>query len=56
MNIKTKMLDDKTVIGVIINDDESDYRNKIELLVKWCNYNLILNADETTEMNVDFRM
>ena len=45
-----------TVIGLIINDDESDYRNEIELLVMLSNdNNLILNVDETKELIVDFR-
>ena len=43
-----KFADDITVIGLIIDDDESDYRNEIELLVKWSNdSNLILNVDKT---------
>ena len=51
-----KFADDITVIGLIINDDESDYRHEIELLVKWSSYdNTILNADETNELMVDFR-
>ena len=47
--------DQITVIGMIINDDESDNRNEIELLVKWSNENnLILNVDKTKELIVDF--
>ena len=40
-----KFADDITVIGLIVNDDESDYRNEIELVVvKWSNdNNIILN-------------
>ena len=44
-----------TVIGLTINDDESEHRNEIELLVKWCkDSNLELNVDGTTELIVDF--
>ena len=44
------------VYFVIMNDDQSDYRNEIELLVKWSNNNsLILNVNETKEFTVDFR-
>ena len=51
-----KYADDITVIGMITDDDESDYRNEIELLVKWSNdNNLILAVDETKELIVDFR-
>ena len=40
-----KLADDITVIGLIINDDESDYHNEIELLVMWSkDNNLILNV------------
>ena len=47
---------DITVIGLIIDDDQSDYRNECELLVKWSNdNNLILNVDKTIELIVDFR-
>ena len=42
--------DDITVISLIVNDDESDYRNEVELLVKWSNdNNVILNVDKTKE-------
>ena len=51
-----KFADGIIVIGLIMNDDESDYRNEIELLVKWSNdNNLTLNVDETKELIVDFR-
>ena len=44
------------MIGLIIDDDQSDYRNECELLVKWSNdNNLILNVDKTKELIVDFR-
>ena len=48
--------DDIVVIGLIMNDDKSDYRNEIELLVNWSSdNNLVLNVDKTTELIVDFR-
>ena len=48
--------DDITVIGMIINDDKSNYHNEIELVVKWSNdNNLILNVDKTKELSVDLR-
>ena len=41
---------------MIINDDESDYRNECDQLVKWSNdNNLILNVDKTKELIADFR-
>ena len=47
---------DIAVIGLIMNDDESDYRNEIELLVNWSNdNNLVLNVDKTTKITVDSR-
>ena len=50
-----KFFDDIAVICFIIEDDESNYRNEIDLLVKWCkNNNLILNIDRTKELIVDF--
>ena len=43
------------LIGLIINDDKSDYRNESELLVMWSkDNNLILNVDKTNELIVDF--
>ena len=52
-SILIKFADDITVIGLIINDDESHYRNEIELLVN--DNNNILNIDKTKELIVDFR-
>ena len=51
-----KFADDITVIGLIIDVDESDYCNEIEMLVKWSmDNNLILIVDETIGMIVDFK-
>lgn len=51
-----KFADDTSVVGLITNGDESDYRREVEGLVKWCeSYNLILNISKTKELVVDFR-
>ena len=51
-----KFTDDMTVIGLIIDDDESVCSNEIELPVKWSNDNIpILNVDKTKEFIVDIR-
>ena len=51
-----KFADDTTVTGLIVDDDESSYRNEVHLIVKWCNdNNLILNVNKTKELIVDFR-
>ena len=50
----SKFPDDIDVIGLKIDDDESDHRNEIEWLVKWMNdNNLILKVDK--KLIVDFR-
>ena len=51
-----KFADDTSVVGLIKNDDETDYRREVEELVRWCeSNNLILNISKTKEMVVDFR-
>ena len=51
-----KCADGITVIGMIMNDDECDYRNEINLLVKLSDDNHhILDVDKTKELIVDFR-
>ena len=51
-----KFADDTTLTGLISDDDESGYRNEVDLLVKWCTENnLILNAEKTRELIVEFR-
>ncbi|KAM3861147.1 inverted formin-2-like [Diretmus argenteus] len=50
------ILYDTSVVGLITNNDESDYRREVEELVRWCeNNNLILNISKTKELIVDFR-
>ncbi len=51
-----KFADDTTVISLIKDADESDYRQKVEQLAVWCSLNnLELNTLKTVEMIVDFR-
>ena len=51
-----KFADDTTVIGLITNSDESEYRDQVNKLISWCNdSNLELNVNKTKEMIVDFR-
>jgi hypothetical protein len=60
MNSKTckiiKYADDTIVIGLVSNNDESDYRNAISYVTEWCANNYLdLNATKTKEMVFDFR-
>ncbi|KAK3524747.1 hypothetical protein QTP86_002195, partial [Hemibagrus guttatus] len=51
-----KFADDTTVIGLISDGDESEYRQEVEQLAVWCSLNnLELNTLKTVEMVVDFR-
>lgn len=51
-----KFADDTTVVGLITNNDESEYREEVQHLVDWCqNNNLSLNVQKTKEMDVNFR-
>ncbi|XP_076860580.1 uncharacterized protein LOC143513729 [Brachyhypopomus gauderio] len=51
-----KFADDTTPIGLISDGDESAYRREVEHLVAWCSHNnLVLNAQKTVEIIVDFR-
>ena len=58
-HVGTKILrfaDDTTVIGLITNSDESEYRDQVNKLISWCSdNNLELNVNKTKEMIVDFR-
>ena len=48
--------DDTTMIALITNSDESEYRDQVNKLIGWCNdNNLELNVNKTKEMIVDFR-
>ena len=47
---------DTTVIGLITNSDESEFRDQVNKLISWCNdNNLELNVNKTKEMIVNFR-
>ncbi|KAM8822285.1 uncharacterized protein ACB058_021512 [Synchiropus picturatus] len=53
---RPQFADDTTVVGLIRNDDESNYRSEVSRLVQWCDdNNLRLNVEKTKEMVVDFR-
>ena len=48
--------DDRTVLGLITDNDEAAYREEVRDLVGWCqNNNLSLNVTNTKEMIVDDR-
>ena len=50
-----KFADDTTLIGLVSDSDESEYRHEVSSLVSWCYTNkLQLNASKTREMIVDF--
>nr|XP_061803034.1 cilia- and flagella-associated protein 74-like [Nerophis lumbriciformis] len=55
-NLIVKFADDTTVLGLISNDDETDYRREVQHLESWCHKNnLALNTKKTKEIVVDFR-
>ncbi len=48
--------DDTTVVGLISNRDETNYRSEVSRLAGWCSdNNLSLNVEKTKEIVVDFR-
>ena len=54
-NFMMKFADD-TTLGGLIKNDESVYREEVNLLVNWCSENnLLLNVDKTKEVVIDFR-
>ncbi len=47
---------DTTVVGLISNRDETNYRSEVSRLAGWCSdNNLSLNVEKTKEIVVDFR-
>ena len=51
-----KYADDTVIIGLVSNNNETDYRKQIELSTKWCTeYNMLLNVNKTKELVFDFR-
>ena len=56
-NIIVKYADDTTVMGMIVNDDDTAYREEIRQLALRCQEdNLTLNAKKTKELIVDYRV
>ncbi len=55
-NLFIKFADDTTVVGLISNRDETNYRREVSRLAGWCrDNNLSLNVEKTKEIVVDFR-
>ncbi len=51
-----KFADDTTVVGLISNRDETNYRSEVSRLAGWCSEdNLSLNVEKMKEIVVDFR-
>ncbi len=51
-----KFADDTTVVGLIRNNDEMQYREEVAQLAEWCGANnLSLNVGKTKEVVMDFR-
>ncbi|KAI3359514.1 hypothetical protein L3Q82_013917, partial [Scortum barcoo] len=47
---------DTTIVGLILDNDETHYREEIQHLTQWCsNNNLVLNTSKTKEVIVDYR-
>ncbi|KAI3371794.1 hypothetical protein L3Q82_024352, partial [Scortum barcoo] len=45
-----KFADDTTIVGLILDNDETHYREEIHHLTQWCsNNNLVLNTSKTKE-------
>ncbi|KAI3366867.1 hypothetical protein L3Q82_009518 [Scortum barcoo] len=43
------------VCGLILDNDETHYREEIQHLTQWCSNNLVLNTSKTKEVIVDYR-
>ena len=51
-----KYADDTVIVGLISNNDESEYNEQISEVVQWCKvHHLLLNAAKTKELIFDFR-
>ena len=51
-----KYADDTVIVGLITNNDESEYNEQISEVFLWCKaHNLLLNAAKTKELIFDFR-
>lgn len=54
--LQRKFADDTTVVGLISDNDETNYREEIHHLMRWCtDNNLVLNTSKTMEVTVDYR-
>lgn len=48
--------DDRTVIGLIQNNDGSSYKDEVQKRTAWCLDNtLVLNSSKTKELLIDFK-
>ena len=56
-NVKIiKYADDTVVVGLVENDNATEYRSAIKFVSKWCNNNFLnLNVNKTKELVIDFR-
>ncbi len=55
-NLFIKFADDTTVVGLISNRDETNYKSEVSRLAGWCSdNNLSPNVEKTKEIVVDFR-
>jgi hypothetical protein len=55
-NTIIKFADDTTVVGLIIGNNETAYREEVRELAVWCqDNNLSLNVSKTKELIVDYR-
>ena len=55
-NTIIKDADDTTVVGLIIDNDETAYREEVRDQAVWCqDNNLSLNVSKTKELIVDYR-
>ena len=55
-NTIIKFADDTIVVGLITDNDETAYREKVRALAGWCQNNILsLNLTKTKEMIVDYR-
>ncbi|KAI5611778.1 gastrula zinc finger protein XlCGF28.1-like, partial [Silurus asotus] len=51
-----KFSDDSAIVGLIMNDDDREYRELIQNFVDWCQWSCLqINAGKTKELVVDFR-
>jgi hypothetical protein len=55
-NTIIKFADDTTVVGLIINNDKTAYREEIRELAMWCqDHSVFLNVSKTRELIVNYR-